>query len=112
MTIDYNGYNPVAGNVFSIAGTPTSYATWKESYDASSVSGDPLFVSATNFRLQSGSPAINAGANVSLTVDYAGRTVPQGVAPDLGAYEWYPGSFLVNTGAAPKVNSGSALKLF
>jgi hypothetical protein len=113
MTIDYNGYNPVAGNVFSIAGTPTSYATWKESYDASSVSVTPNVVSTTDFHLQSNSPAINAGVNVSLTTDYAGRAVPYGAGYDIGAYEFGEGSIMkIGTGAAPKIGVGSAITVY
>jgi hypothetical protein len=52
---------------------------------------DPLFVSATDYHLQSGSPAINAGVDVGLTEDYRGMVVPQGSAPDIGAYEFGPG---------------------
>jgi parallel beta-helix repeat protein len=51
---------------------------------------DPMFVSTTDFRLQSGSPAVDAGANLSstaITVDYAGGARPQGCCYDIGAYE-------------------------
>ncbi len=41
---------------------------------------NPLFVSSTDYHLQSGSPAINAGANVGLS--------SAGPAPDIGAYEY------------------------
>jgi hypothetical protein len=41
---------------------------------------------AYNFRLRTGSPAINAGANRGLTVDLDGRPRPVGL-PDLGCYE-------------------------
>ena len=65
-----------------------------QNYSASNFPGDilnknPLFVdaSADNYRLQSGSPAIDAGANVGVTVDLTGNSRPQGAAPDLGAYE-------------------------
>ncbi len=56
--------------------------------DANSISADPVFVSASDFRLQPTSPAINAGVDVSLTTDYDGNTVPTGTAPDIGAYEF------------------------
>lgn len=50
---------------------------------------DPLFVSASNFRLQTGSPGINSGATVnpSASVDLDGRPRVIGSAPDRGAYE-------------------------
>ena len=50
---------------------------------------DPLFVDLANkdLRLQPNSPAINAGANLSYTIDYLGNAVPFGPAPDMGAFE-------------------------
>jgi len=48
---------------------------------------DPLFRSATDYRLKAGSPAINAGTDVGLTTDYDGKPI-RGV-PDIGAYEYY-----------------------
>jgi parallel beta-helix repeat protein len=58
--------------------------------EVNSLTADPKFVSAAvdNFDLQSTSPAINAGAGVGLTLGYDRRTVPYGVAPDIGAYEY------------------------
>jgi hypothetical protein len=51
---------------------------------------DPLFVSSTDFRLQSGSPAIGNGADLSslFTDDYSGasRSAPW----DIGAFEYAP----------------------
>lgn len=52
---------------------------------------DPLFANApaNDFRLTSGSPAINGGTDIGITTDFAGSiTVPQGGAPDIGAYEF------------------------
>lgn len=50
---------------------------------------DPLFMdrSAGNYRLQSSSPAIDQGLNLSYTLDFDNRPVYSGSAPDLGAYE-------------------------
>ena len=63
--------------------------------DATSLIADPLFRSPStnldnaNFRLKSSSPAIDAGTNIpGFSSDLAGVKVPQGVAPDIGAYEY------------------------
>ena len=47
--------------------------------------GDPLFVSPTDFHLQSGSPALGVGLNVGVTTDF--DDLPRGAMPDLGAFE-------------------------
>lgn len=52
------------------------------------ITGDPLFLSSTDFHLQSGSPAKDAGIDVGLTIDYDGYLVPQGVGYDIGALEY------------------------
>ena len=60
---------------------------------STSKKADPRFVdlAASNLRLQSTSPAINAGGvaalNLGYVVDLDGVAVPQGAAPDMGAYE-------------------------
>ena len=55
-------------------------------------STDPLWTTAgSDFTLQSTSPAIDAGANVGLVLDYAGNVVPYPFHPrgyDIGAYEY------------------------
>jgi len=59
-------------------------------WDTNGLWEDPLVVDPANgnFSLQSSSPCIDAGIGVGLTQDYAGITVPQGSAPDIGAYEY------------------------
>ena len=82
ITADHNlGYAPGCSSTWTGAPTGTG-----------SVIGNPLFVSttlgaATGFRLQSGSPARNAGASVPVYQDQA--NVARG-APDVGAYEYTP----------------------
>ena len=53
---------------------------------------DPLFVGTgtppLNYKLQSGSPAKDAGISVGLTSDYGGYNVPVGPLPDIGAWEY------------------------
>jgi hypothetical protein len=113
---DYNLYYPNADqagafyylntNAGIISNTNATFDQWKASHasfgdtvDANSKTSDPLFTNAsgnfskaTDFKLKSTSPAIDAGANVGLTKDYAGDTVPQGAAPDIGAYEYQAGA--------------------
>ena len=54
----------------------------------------PRFVDLDNhdFRLREGSPAIEAGVDLGYEMDFAGRPVPHGAAPDLGAFEFSPAS--------------------
>jgi hypothetical protein len=58
---------------------------------ANNLTADPKFTDAGNkdFRLQVGSPAIDAGVKISAVgTDFAGMARPQGAAYDLGAYEF------------------------
>lgn len=88
--IDYNCYYPATGTLFNWNGTSYNFTNWKSnsSKDANSLNVDPLFVSTVtpDFQLQAGSPCINAGVDVGLTLDYAGGSIV-GV-PDMGAYEY------------------------
>jgi hypothetical protein len=51
---------------------------------------NPLFVNmgGGDYHLQAGSPAINAGLNLGYPLDFDAKAVPQGTAPDIGAYEY------------------------
>jgi len=59
------------------------------------VNADPVFVTSSDFHLQSTSPCINAGLSVGLTSDFAGHRVPQNDTVDIGAYEY--GDYLFRT---------------
>jgi hypothetical protein len=56
---------------------------------AGNLEADPLFmdISAGNFHLQPGSPAIDSGLDMAIGFDYDYRFRPQGNAYDIGAYE-------------------------
>ena len=100
-------YNVVRnGNRFSTDWDETriSFAAWQAlGYDAHSIAVDTLaaigFVNAAaaDFHLQSTSPAIDAGKNLSagdgyhsVTDDFSGTARPQGSAYDIGAFEFVP----------------------
>jgi uncharacterized protein YcfL len=75
------------------AGVTNSLADWRTNtgQDANSQVVDPLFVSTVtpDFHLQTGSPAINAGVDVGIVLDYAGSAIVG--LPDIGAYEYQGG---------------------
>lgn len=74
----YSGSN----NLFFGAGSiPT--------FSSASKLGDPKFVTAgSNFQLQAGSPAIDAGINTGFSRDKNQVSRPQGTGYDMGAYEF------------------------
>lgn len=72
-TIDHNLYYPSVS-----------------AYDTHPLVGDPRFVNASqaDFHLQSTSPAIDAGINAEISVDFDHILRPQGSGYDIGAYEY------------------------
>ncbi|MEW6365663.1 MAG: PKD domain-containing protein [Acidobacteriota bacterium] len=60
-----------------------------EAWDAGCVNQNPLFAGASDYHLQSGSPAIDRGVATSVSRDHDGIPRPQGAAFDVGAYEYY-----------------------
>jgi hypothetical protein len=68
--------------------TPLSRASLTASHNL--IGERPLFVNSedNDFRLQAGSPAIDAGIHLGFDHDLDGKVVPSGKAPDVGAYEY------------------------
>lgn len=77
-THEHNLYRLTSGST-QLGFTPTG----------SEILADPqlMDIAGGNLRLSSSSPAIDAGTLLSQGPDMDGRPVPQGGAPDLGAYE-------------------------
>lgn len=92
VDVTYNCMNSNGTNTVGIDGDIV-----QSNFDVTTgnITSDPLFRSSGTFRLQSASPAINAGINVSLTSDFAGHRVPQQDTVDIGAYEY--GDYLFRT---------------
>lgn len=89
-------FGPGVGSaVFNAASNNLAYnAGVCPAWDTGCVNADPLFVNiaSADFRLQAQSPAIDAGANTGITLDYAGVSRPQRAAYDIGAYEYITGT--------------------
>lgn len=102
--------NP-ATNIIRFVGSfysMNTFGTYKtdKSQDQNSLALNPLFLNgsgsfslAGDFKLSRLSPAIDSGASVGISSDYAGTTVPQNVSADIGAYEYIPLTVTVNQAA-------------
>jgi uncharacterized repeat protein (TIGR02059 family) len=68
---------------------------WEAPYSPTNVTStnnlktNPLFVTPnSDYHLQAGSPAIDAGLDIGLLLDYDGNAVPFNTKPDIGAFEY------------------------
>jgi len=92
---DYNLWYCPTGTVYAVVNGSSYHSNDFAAYQAATgfdTNGkweNPVTVSASDLHLQTTSPAKNAGVNVGLSLDYDGITVPQGAAPDMGAYEYH-----------------------
>ena len=84
LSIENNNFylNANSNNVLIAGNTPTNYT------NLNNKKLNPLFVSASDFHLQAGSPARDAGINVGLPADYEGNPIPFNYISDIGAYEY------------------------
>ena len=94
IILNYNLYFRSSGSSVRFGGTEYAFEDFAKykaatSQDAHSYSTDPLLSNpqAYDFTLQARSPCIDAGVRVAMSEDIVGIAVPQGIAPDLGAYE-------------------------
>ena len=87
----YYQFGPGTGpSVFNAANSNLVYnAGACPGWDSGCINADPLFANAVakDFRVKSGSRAIDAGIKSDIRLDYIGVSRPQGKAYDIGAYE-------------------------
>ena len=105
--INYNDYYTIE-NVGFLTSARVTLANWQTATgkDANSISIDPTFVSATDFHIQTGSPAINAGTMVAgVTVDFDGQT--RDAMPDIGADEIIAAAVTPTVNLSVSSNTGS-----
>ncbi|MFA6476572.1 MAG: Ig-like domain-containing protein [Candidatus Paceibacterota bacterium] len=95
LVSDYNDIYNTTDQVptFRVAGsTYTTYALYQAAgYEANGTTSNPLLVNygSGDYHLASTSTLINIGSSTpSITLDKDGLVVPQGSAPDIGAYEY------------------------
>ena len=95
IIFDRNIYYPDMTSGFEWPGGAGNFEAWQGwdngiKRDQHSLSTDPKFVRAIDhdFHLEKDSPAIDAGQVLGLTQDHDGKPVPQGKAPEIGAYEF------------------------
>jgi hypothetical protein len=91
LDMDHNLYYDKPASFANVSGIPyATFASWQtvSGKDAASLYADPLMVSVANrdFHLAPSSPARAAGADVGLSVDFAGNPVHV-QDPDIGVYE-------------------------
>ncbi len=94
-----------------------NYYGWTSSYgmDQGGSFTDPRLTlpGQGDFRLLAGSPAIDAALDVGSSTDFPGTPVPQGIASDIGAYEYASsGELAVTAQANPASGPGPLLVNF
>ncbi len=111
-SIIWTDSNPTSGSlIIGIAsGLSITYSDVYGGYSGTgNINSDPLFVSTSDFHLQSGSPCIDtATSDGAQTSDIFGTPRPQGAGYDMGAYEYtrlqvWNSYFAVDTRETPMV---------
>lgn len=100
MNIDYNNYYNLVLPSTSGANSITT--------DPKMINPGSLTYTAGNFALQRLSSAINAGTDTGITTDFNGTSRPQGLAYDIGAFEYKPLTVTINQAAGQPDQSNSS----
>ena len=98
-TSNYNDFYRSSGSLVLWYGTGMSLSSWRTAsgQDRTSLNVNPSFVlssnsppSASNLKVNAGSPVVNKGMNLTGTVtrDYFGTSRPKGTAYEIGAFEY------------------------
>ena len=94
LQMDHNLWFQQEGVMVSVCGrsyTLADFAKYQSELakEPHSITGDPRLVAPEqgDYRLAPDSPCRNAGMDVGAVRDFAGTPVPQGAAPDIGAFE-------------------------
>jgi hypothetical protein len=84
-------YTSGAGSLIRYDGDAYSWSSWQIlGYDIQGINADPEYrnPAQADFHLQEGSPCIDAGLDVGLAQDFDRISIPQGLKPDIGAFEF------------------------
>ncbi len=107
-----NLWYSTSGNWYYNGAGGRDLATWNAlSYAGRDLNAAPLFIDAAaqNFRLKPESTGIDRGIDVGQTKDILGAAIPQGSAPDIGAYEFRVPSVAPGAPTGVTVKNGRAV---
>jgi hypothetical protein len=88
-------YSSGAGSLLRYDGSSHSWSSWQNlGFDIHGINADPEYRNPAqiDFHLQASSPCIDAGIDVGLIQDFDRVSIPQGLEPDMGAFEFPTGS--------------------
>jgi hypothetical protein len=114
---DYNLFFGGQNEIFRLNDTMYTWNEWiSKGYEANGVNASPLFEGKPSeivnnpsvFKLSDYSPAIDKGTNLGFTSDFEGNIIPQGYAPDIGAFESTPPTPPVINSVLIRPNKGYA----
>lgn len=86
---DYNVYFPDGPKFMHRSAVQKNFSEWKVKslQDKYSIAADPRFKDFSSFDLHADSPAVDAGKNMGINLDFSDRKAPSGSAVDIGCQE-------------------------